>query len=77
MIDKIKHLAETYQQYTSQNLSNLVKIKSVSTSEKAVATELKRQMEEAGFDEVKIDGLGNVIGTDRKWQNQYCTRRTH
>jgi len=62
MIDKIKHLAETYQQYTSQNLSNLVKIKSVSTSEKAVATELKRQMEEAGFDEVKIDGLGNVIG---------------
>jgi len=62
MIDKIKHLAETYQQYTSQNLSNLVKIKSVSTSEKAVAAELKRQMEEAGFDEVKIDGLGNVIG---------------
>jgi putative selenium metabolism hydrolase len=62
MIDKIKHLAEIHQQYTSQNLSNLVKIKSVSTSEKAVATELKRQMEEAGFDEVKIDGLGNVIG---------------
>jgi len=62
MIDKIKHLAEMHQQYTSQNLSNLVKIKSVSTSEKAVAAELKRQMEEAGFDEVKIDGLGNVIG---------------
>ncbi|HPT04000.1 MAG TPA: YgeY family selenium metabolism-linked hydrolase [Bacteroidales bacterium] len=62
MIDKIKHLAEIHQQYTSQNLSNLVKIKSVSTSEKAVAAELKRQMEEAGFDEVKIDGLGNVIG---------------
>jgi len=62
MIDKIKYLAEIHQQYTSQNLSNLVKIKSVSTSEKAVAAELKRQMEEAGFDEVKIDGLGNVIG---------------
>jgi len=62
MIDKIKHLAEIHQQYTSQNLSNLVKIKSVSTSEKAVAAELKRQMEEAGFDEVKIDGLGNVVG---------------
>jgi putative selenium metabolism hydrolase len=30
--------------------------------EKDVQLELKRQMEEAGFDEVRIDGLGNVIG---------------
>jgi len=55
-------LAEKYKNYTANNLSKLVKIKSTSMHEKEVQMELKRQMEEAGFDEVKIDGLGNVIG---------------
>lgn len=59
---KIRALAEKYRDYTAQNLSKLVQIKSVSTQEKDVQLELKRQMEEAGFDEVFIDGLGNVIG---------------
>jgi len=59
---KIKELSEKYSDYTAQNLSKLVKIKSLSGQEKDVQLELKRQMEEAGFDEVKIDGLGNVIG---------------
>ncbi len=59
---KISELAEKYRDYTAQNLSKLVKIKSLSMQEKEVQIELKRQMEEAGFDEVKIDGLGNVIG---------------
>lgn len=61
-IDKIKELAEKYRDYTAKNLSKLVQIKSLSKEEKDVQLELKRQMEEAGFDEVKIDGLGNVIG---------------
>jgi len=59
---KINELSEKYRDYTAQNLSELVKIKSLSTFEKDVQTELKRQMLEAGFDEVKTDGLGNVIG---------------
>jgi putative selenium metabolism hydrolase len=59
---KINKLSERYRDYTASNLSKLVQIKSLSTQEKDVQTELKRQMEEAGFDEVKIDGLGNVIG---------------
>lgn len=59
---KINELSEKYRNYTAENLSKLVKIKSLSTQEKDVQLELKRQMEEAGFDEVKIDGLGNVIG---------------
>lgn len=59
---KIMQLAEKYSDYTAQNLSKLVQIKSVSMQEKDVQHELKRQMEEAGFDEVRIDGLGNVIG---------------
>jgi putative selenium metabolism hydrolase len=59
---KINELAEKYRDYTAKNLSKLVKIKSLSMQEKEVQVELKRQMEEAGFDEVRIDGLGNVIG---------------
>ena len=59
---QIKEMAEKYKDYTAENLSKLVKLKSLSLQEKEVQYELKRQMEEAGFDEVKIDGLGNVIG---------------
>lgn len=59
---KIQQLAEQYASYTAENLSKLVQIKSLSAQEKDVQLELKRQMEAAGFDEVKIDGLGNVIG---------------
>jgi putative selenium metabolism hydrolase len=59
---KINELAEKYSNYTAENLSKLVKIKSLSMGEKEVQHELKRQMEEAGFDEVRFDSLGNVIG---------------
>ena len=59
---KINELAQSYKDYTAGNLSKLVKIRSLSTGEQSMAAELKRQMVEAGFDEVRIDGLGNVIG---------------
>ncbi|MFP4023501.1 MAG: YgeY family selenium metabolism-linked hydrolase [Thiohalospira sp.] len=59
---KINELSEKYRDYTAKNLSKLVQIKSLSLGEKDVQFELKRQMKEAGFDEVRIDGLGNVIG---------------
>lgn len=59
---QISNLSEKYKNKTAENLSRLVQIKSVSLEEKEVQLELKRQMEEAGFDEVRIDGLGNVIG---------------
>jgi len=59
---KINKAAHKYRDYTAENLSKLIRIKSLSAQEKEVQLELKRQMEEAGFDEVKIDGLGNVIG---------------
>ena len=62
IFSKINELSDKYRDYTAENLSRLVKIKSLSMGEKEVQQELKRQMEEAGFDEVKIDGLGNVIG---------------
>jgi putative selenium metabolism hydrolase len=54
--------AEEYSNYTANNLSKLIKIKSLSGEEEGVAKALKQMMEEAGFDEARIDGLGNVIG---------------
>lgn len=62
LLKNIHSLAAKYQDYTAKNLSNLVKIKSLSSKEKEVQQELVRQMQAAGFDEVRIDGLGNVIG---------------
>jgi putative selenium metabolism hydrolase len=59
---KVLQLAEKYRSYTAENLSRLVKIRSMSAQEAEVAAELKRQMEEAGFDEVRLDGLGSVLG---------------
>ncbi len=58
----INELAKKYESYTAENLSKVIRQKSLSTQEEGVVTELKRQMEEAGFDEVRIDKLGNVIG---------------
>lgn len=59
---KIRELSEKYMGYTANNLSELIKIQSLSCQEKQVQLVLKKQMESAGFDEVRIDGLGNVIG---------------
>lgn len=59
---EIRERAEGYREYTIENLSKLVRIKSLSLGEAAVQKELKMQMEAAGMDEVRVDGLGNVIG---------------
>ncbi len=60
--ENILKKAEEYKNYTAQNLSEMIKIKSLSLQEKEVCQLIKRQMEAAEFDEVRIDGLGNVIG---------------
>jgi len=59
---QVLQLAEQYRDYTAGNLSRLVKIKSLTAREGEVAAELKKQMQEARFDEVRSDGLGNVLG---------------
>ncbi len=59
---KILEKAEEYRDYTANNLSELVKIKSLSGEEKEVVLTVKKMMEAVGFDEVRIDGLGNAIG---------------
>lgn len=58
----INEFAKKYESYTAENLSKVIRQKSLSTQEEGVVNELKHQMEEAGFDEVRIDKLGNVIG---------------
>ena len=59
---KIFELAKKYDSYTATNLSKLIQHKSLSMGEKEVASLIKNMMEDAGFDEAWIDGLGNVIG---------------
>ncbi len=46
----------------SQFLVDLVSIPSESCFEKDVVQRIKNEMEKVGFDSVKIDGLGNIIG---------------
>lgn len=58
----INEKALQYRDYTAKNLSELVKLKSLSTKEESVSNKIKEMMLDAGFDEVFIDGLGNVIG---------------
>ncbi len=60
--EQINAKAKEYRDYTAGNLSRIIKIKSLSGGEKDVAYAIKEMMEEAGFDEARIDGLGNVIG---------------
>ena len=60
--EKIFSLAKKYENYTAQNLSKLIQLKSLSSGEKEVAALINKMMDEAGFDETRIDGLGNIIG---------------
>ena len=59
---EIKEKAKLYRDYTAINLSKLVKTKSYSSKEEDVCKLLVELCKEAGFDEVRIDGLGSVIG---------------
>lgn len=62
LAEQINAKAKEYRNYTAKNLSRIIKLKSLSGEEKDVAYAIKEMMAEAGFDEARIDGLGNVIG---------------
>ena len=53
--------AEKLRDYSAQTLSTIVKIPSFSGKEEAVCRRIEALCREAGFDEVRIDGLGSVI----------------
>jgi len=61
LINKIFSLADEYSNLTAQNLSRLVRIKSLSGKEEELSKEIQEQFREAGIDEIKTDGLGNII----------------
>ncbi|HHU87912.1 MAG TPA: YgeY family selenium metabolism-linked hydrolase [Spirochaetales bacterium] len=62
MDKKILELAAKYRDYTAENLSKLVKVKSYSSQEEDVCRLIVTLLEEAGFEDIRIDGLGSVIG---------------
>ena len=62
MEKEIKEKAESLRQYTADLLSQLVRIKSYSSEEENVCRAIVRMCEDAGFDEVRTDGLGSVVG---------------
>jgi putative selenium metabolism hydrolase len=57
ILDKAEKLSD----YTAKNLSEVIKIPSLSAEEEQVIAKLKEQCEIAGFDEVRVDGLGSLI----------------
>ena len=61
-IKNIKELSEKYRAYTAGNLSKIVKVPSFSGEEENVIKTLEQLCLDAGFDEVYIDGLGNLVG---------------
>ena len=60
--EQILALAAKYRDYTAENLGKMVRVKSYSSKEENVCKLIVTLCKEAGFDEVKIDGLGSVIG---------------
>jgi putative selenium metabolism hydrolase len=58
----IRRRAKEMEADTARFLSDLVRTQSFSSKERGVIAVIKREMKRSGFDEVRVDGLGNVIG---------------
>jgi len=54
--------AKKYEGETTRFLCDMISHPSFSTKEKEVIECIKNEMERVGFDEIRIDGLGNIIG---------------
>ncbi|MCF7919269.1 MAG: YgeY family selenium metabolism-linked hydrolase [Candidatus Cloacimonetes bacterium] len=59
---KIRELAQTYEQETAQRLSRMIKTPSFSGKENDMVQLLLTEMENLGFEEVRLDELGSIIG---------------
>ncbi|MEI6196816.1 MAG: YgeY family selenium metabolism-linked hydrolase, partial [Verrucomicrobiota bacterium] len=60
--DLIQKRAKAMEKDTVRFLSDLVRTQSFSSKEKNVIAVIKKEMQAIGFDGIKIDGLGNIIG---------------
>ena len=59
---QIRNRAHELRDYTAKNLSKLIQMKSYSSQEENVCRLIVDLCKEAGFDEVKVDRLGSVVG---------------
>ncbi len=59
---KILGKAREYRDYSAQNLSKIIQVPAFSTTEKDRIALLKKLCEEAGMEDLWIDGLGSLLG---------------
>ncbi len=62
LVERIDNRAKYYETEMVQFMQDLIKIPSESTREAEVIQRIKEEMEKVGFDEVKIDPMGNILG---------------
>lgn len=62
LYQRISRRAKDLEADTARFLMDMVRVPSFSGKEKEVIRVIKGEMERAGFDEVRIDGLGSIIG---------------
>jgi putative selenium metabolism hydrolase len=60
--EAIRKSAKQMEGDTARFLCDLVRTQSFSSKERAVIAVIKREMNRIGFDEVRVDGLGNILG---------------
>jgi len=60
---KIKELAAQYRPAMTRFLRDMIRLPSESCQEKAVVERVRLEMQQAGFDKVDIDPMGNILGT--------------
>lgn len=60
--EQIHQRAKAMEKDTVRFLSDLIRSQSFSSKEKNVIGVIKKEMQAIGFDGIKIDGLGNIIG---------------
>jgi putative selenium metabolism hydrolase len=58
----IRKHAKAMERDTTRFLADLVRTPSFSSKEKQVIAVIKKEMQKIGFDGIRIDGLGNIIG---------------
>ncbi|OGT96876.1 MAG: selenium metabolism hydrolase, partial [Gemmatimonadetes bacterium RIFCSPLOWO2_02_FULL_71_11] len=59
---EIARLAERYTPDMVRFLRDMIAIPSESTGEKPVVERVRAELEAAAFDEIKVDGMGNILG---------------
>lgn len=59
---RVAELSESYRDDMTKFLRDMIRIPSTSCNERIIIERIKEEMEKAGFDEIKIDKMGNIIG---------------